>query len=354
MINSDKEKILLSICLPTYNQPQDFKRTLLSIVSQLNENSKKEVEILIGDNSTNNETQEIVKKEFNFPYIKYFNNGGNLGLDKNILNLIEKAQGEYIWIIGDDIIEKGSLNYILNIVSNHKNLIFIWINYKDINTDIPYMYFSNDMILTNGKELLKLLTVHGLLFISTYIFNKNYLNQISIQEKTKFLNSGINYFAILLSLFSKYQNHQIYLVNYPYIISSMTPLRWDMLQILGINYGDIIKFYKKSLKIDLILERKLLREAFENFIRVILVQSLKDKSIRKKIYKSLPSLIKRYWWYYRFWIILPFLILPNPLGYIGLLVYKKFLKKFFKNKKIFQPNFEIFKEAFKNYYEQKN
>ena len=52
-------KIKLSFCITTFNNEEFISATLKSIVSQL----ESDIEIIIGDSSTNN-TTEIITKEF--------------------------------------------------------------------------------------------------------------------------------------------------------------------------------------------------------------------------------------------------------------------------------------------------
>ena len=59
-----KEKPLLCICIPTYNRSKNIKRSLDSIVNQ-NEFLNRTVEIVISDNASADDTEEVVK-----PYLE--------------------------------------------------------------------------------------------------------------------------------------------------------------------------------------------------------------------------------------------------------------------------------------------
>lgn len=63
---------LVSVLIPTYNRPHYFKEALDSVINQTYRN----IEIIIGDDSTNNETEELVRNQYlyKYPNIKYYHN----------------------------------------------------------------------------------------------------------------------------------------------------------------------------------------------------------------------------------------------------------------------------------------
>ena len=53
--------------------------------------------------------------------INYYKHQENLGFDNNILSLIEKAEGEYLWFIGDDdCVVPGAMKKIMEVLRNKK------------------------------------------------------------------------------------------------------------------------------------------------------------------------------------------------------------------------------------------
>ncbi|MED3574367.1 glycosyltransferase family 2 protein, partial [Cytobacillus praedii] len=85
---------LVSILIPTYNRPDYFELALKSALEQTYEN----IEIIIGDDSTNNLTESLVKDKY-LPFynnIRYIRNETNLGQFDNDLKLMELSSGEYI------------------------------------------------------------------------------------------------------------------------------------------------------------------------------------------------------------------------------------------------------------------
>ena len=63
--NQTKEElknILLSICLPVYNQPDKVREFFKNIIPQLNPEISSHIEIVIRDDSTNDETKNVVSR----------------------------------------------------------------------------------------------------------------------------------------------------------------------------------------------------------------------------------------------------------------------------------------------------
>ena len=92
-----KNKILLSICIPTYKRAKYLDICLQSILHYKNDN----IEILVQDNNSPDNTSEIVSK-YKDNRIKYEKNKSNIGPIKNIWLLINKAKGDYVFCLTDD------------------------------------------------------------------------------------------------------------------------------------------------------------------------------------------------------------------------------------------------------------
>ncbi|MDP1459963.1 glycosyltransferase [Bacillus wiedmannii] len=91
---------LVSILIPTYNRPAYFKQALISALLQ----SYNNIEIIVCDDSTNDESQKIALRYIKkFPYkIKYYKNKNNIGGRLNFQRALQKARGKYINFLMDD------------------------------------------------------------------------------------------------------------------------------------------------------------------------------------------------------------------------------------------------------------
>jgi len=88
---------LVSFCTPTYNRPEYLRRVVESCLAQ----TYRHWEIVITDNSNNNETANMVAK-WTDPRIRYFSNGGNVGPAINSNRAFLMARGKYVQLLMDD------------------------------------------------------------------------------------------------------------------------------------------------------------------------------------------------------------------------------------------------------------
>lgn len=129
----------LSICIPTFNRADQLDKTLSRVVESIKVLGDDSLtEVLIGDNASEDCTRDVgfqySEKYSNFKYIR---NPSNLGTEKNWLNLISKARGDYVWILSDDDdFNVQIVSEIIRIVNDfHPALIFL--NYQEFNESTP-------------------------------------------------------------------------------------------------------------------------------------------------------------------------------------------------------------------------
>ena len=91
----------LSICIPTYNRSKHLINCIESIVSN-NISKGLDFQICISNNCSTDETESIVQSYIGRLPIKYHKNESNLGVARNVLKVIEMADSEFVWLIGDD------------------------------------------------------------------------------------------------------------------------------------------------------------------------------------------------------------------------------------------------------------
>ena len=116
-ISADNSKnIILSICIPTYNRG---KRAYENVLHTLLSNYDNEIEIVISNNGTQNDTVEWYEKikNINDTRVKYFEFEDNVGFALNVCNVVNMAEGKYVVIISDeDIIDINLLDKILGLL----------------------------------------------------------------------------------------------------------------------------------------------------------------------------------------------------------------------------------------------
>ncbi|EKQ50170.1 MAG: glycosyl transferase [Clostridium sp. Maddingley MBC34-26] len=156
---------LVSILIPAYNQTSYLEEALNSALNQ----SYKNTEIIICDDSTTNDVHELVKKYMlKASNIKYFNNGGPAGLKGkvNIRKCLEVSSGEYIsYLLHDDLFNLNKIDKMINYFLYDETLSLITSYRKMINENGDYLQdnfrtvcqYPYDIRLTGeeaGKKLL--------------------------------------------------------------------------------------------------------------------------------------------------------------------------------------------------------
>jgi len=129
----EKNKPILSICIPTYNRAEYLDKSIASIVSQ-NEFNSEDVELVISDNASTDNTEEVVRKyQKQYKNIFYSKNEEN-NVDKNFPTVIGKAHGIFRKLCNDTLIFlDGFVNYMLSIIKDNidKKPVLFFMNYAN-------------------------------------------------------------------------------------------------------------------------------------------------------------------------------------------------------------------------------
>ncbi|MCC8166035.1 MAG: glycosyltransferase [Planctomycetes bacterium] len=168
----------LSLCIPTYNRPHTL-RTIFTVLSACSEKTKRKVEVVIADNSTNDETTKLCGSYSRTIDIRYHKNRKNIGAHKNLQRVTSLAAGEYVWLFGDDdTFSVHTFENVLKRLERHLPDVYLvdrMLYHEDGRTvyEKPYQsYFPNGF---NGT-MQELLTVLSPLFafgcISCNIFRR--------------------------------------------------------------------------------------------------------------------------------------------------------------------------------------
>ncbi len=97
----------LTIAIPTYQRNSELLRCINSI-----DFISDEIEILVSDNNPENDVSKDLPS-----HIRYYRNAVNIGIMSNMLQLIEKSRGLFIFFItDDDFFLPGSIDKILKFI----------------------------------------------------------------------------------------------------------------------------------------------------------------------------------------------------------------------------------------------
>lgn len=111
---------LVSIMITAYNRPQYLKVALESALNQTYRN----IEIVICDNSTNDECEKLVQGYlYKYNRIRYYKNEKELEVIDNFKKCIELSSGEYAeFLMDDDIYHIDKTSRMMNCFLEHDNI----------------------------------------------------------------------------------------------------------------------------------------------------------------------------------------------------------------------------------------
>jgi abequosyltransferase len=317
MFAPSKNQILLSICIPTYNNAQK----LSDLLDCLSGEDLSAVELVIRDDSPSDDTKKAVHSYKHLP-IKYFH-GIKDGYDSAILFLTKKARGRYVWWFGDDLLEQGGVAKIKEVINGNPDLTFIWLNSRS-SRDATSVSFNTiaDKYFRNRDEIVE--TDLGLLAFGSATVVKKASIKPFMAGAAKHLNSSLMTFYLTLGAISS--NGSYYLVSHPYVISDPKPSgesRWyDSFRVHGINMHLIAKefgevFDQKSL-------RKGISVQFGCIWRAVIVErALGFETGFGNRSPKVMQMMKLYWNFPEFYVALPLLLSPRPLLRVSYLLYRR-------------------------------
>lgn len=186
---------LLTIAIPTWNRAETLNKALGFLLPQIIQ-FKDEIEIVVSDNASDDNTKEIVRNyistytELN---ILYNRNSENIKFFGNFKKCRELANGKYIWLLSDDdfVCEDVVKEIMLNLHSDNDYAAIYLKNSHNINS-------MHSDVLTY-EELIRKETFR-ISLISSVIFLNDKLNDEMLMER--YSGSSFIGFIFLLNSFN--------------------------------------------------------------------------------------------------------------------------------------------------------
>lgn len=164
------EHVLLSICIPSYNRGHRAYQNVLHLLESYYD---EEIEFIISNNGTQNNTKEYYDKikEIKDTRVKYFAFDTNVGFSVNLCKACELASGEFILLLSDeDLVDLTVLPSIMNTINSSKTKLAI----LKASTTTQYTY--SDIQRSGGKDaLLEFMLTSN--YMSGLIYNTKFLKQ---------------------------------------------------------------------------------------------------------------------------------------------------------------------------------
>lgn len=152
--------MLLTLAIPTYNRAESLRATLLSFLAQIERHGLRDVEIVVSDNCSTDDTPRVcagVAAEYPGVSVRYFRNESNVGFDRNVDALFRHALGKYVWTFSDD--DRPSQDALPRIVDllRQRDVCFAFVNYQ-VSVDgqsRPSRFGAGDNCWLEARDVLK-------------------------------------------------------------------------------------------------------------------------------------------------------------------------------------------------------
>lgn len=100
----------VTVAIPTYNRAALLRQAVESALGQ----TYQDIEVLVADNSSTDNTDDAMKQFFEDRRVRYFRHSENRGFINNFNFCLEKASGEYFLLLSDDdILGKDAIGSLL-------------------------------------------------------------------------------------------------------------------------------------------------------------------------------------------------------------------------------------------------
>lgn len=232
-----KENKILTIAIPTYNRAPFLEESLERITKQI-KGFENEVELLISDNCSSDNTSDIVKKFMcDGVSLKYNRNFTNLGMDGNFVYCFKNATAKYVWILGDDdYLAEGTISKLLDVMkSGEYGLIHLNNCQKhDIDTKV---YVDKTKFVGDISFMIT--------FISANIVQTKYVSQIDFN---KYLGTYFTLIPVYLTATVGEQNNlMVYFKTMEISADARTNGGYNIFEVFVTNYLNIIKEFRVTL-----------------------------------------------------------------------------------------------------------
>ena len=159
-------KVSIQMC--TYNRAHYIEKAIQSVLSQ----SFTNWELLILDDASNDNTEEIVLKYLHDNRIKYFKNETNLGIASNRNKGLHNSTGEYIAVLDSDDywIDNQKLEKQIDFLDTHKDYAIVGTNMLVINEKGNEIKKSN--FKHTDKDIRRKMLLHDQISQSTVLYRK--------------------------------------------------------------------------------------------------------------------------------------------------------------------------------------
>lgn len=297
------EKLLLTICIPTYNRAKKLDYSLSCFERELKSVDISSLEFFISDNCSQDNTGEIIQKykEKGMPII-YSRNKNNIGPDNNFLKCFYYAKSKYLWLLGDDdFLLEGKLLLIMKILKNNDIGCLNLINPQNCKEGV-YEMMDNQKFLTKVGHFLTFMSANIIRTdsVCNTIVNDT-LRKSNLLQMPFFIDSALKYshnIYIKMAIFEKSNDDN----NGGY----------NFFRVFVDNYLSLWKIYRKEGKISRFTYWTIKRRLLWNFVMPFIVLFyIHNRFPNMEKVNSWRILFRNYWYelyFYLYFFKIPYIL----------------------------------------------
>lgn len=172
-MNSNNPQPLVSIGIPTYNRANG---KLLSVIRRALEQTYQNVEVIVSDNCSSDNTSEVVQSVKD-ERLKYVRHETNIGANNNFNHCLKEANGEYFLLFHDD--DMIDIDYVESCISSleaGKTIGAIFTGIRIIDGNDSVLHENNNM--AQGKSALEFVLAWFDAKVSLYLPSTLYNTQL--------------------------------------------------------------------------------------------------------------------------------------------------------------------------------
>lgn len=125
----------LSICIPTFNRSRHLANCLNAIIQSASK-ADGDFQICVSDNASTDDTEGVVRSVQGAIPIKYVRNKVNIGAARNYLNAVAMADGDFVWLVGDDdLLLPSAIDRVLRMIDENGDIDYFCVNAFHLTTD---------------------------------------------------------------------------------------------------------------------------------------------------------------------------------------------------------------------------
>lgn len=296
----------LTIAIPTFNRSAFLKQSLERISKQII-NHEKEIELIVSDNCSTDDTKEVVLEFIkNGVPIIYNRNVVNKGMDGNFVYCFQNASSKYVWVLGDDdYLIEGTIPKLLSIMDSDE---YGLIHLKNISQNSSKDKFESRVCYNHSEfvgEISFMIT-----FISANIVQTKYVEKINFD---KYLGTYFTLIPVYLTAaVEENKNLMVYSKTMDIAADSITNGGYNIFEVFVANYLKILKEYIPQLGYVWYEKEKftLCRKFLYGWMIRLLIN--KDHGLRFRTDGWVKILFKKYWYEPYFYpMLILFLIKKN-------------------------------------------